>query len=182
MAESDACSDRSAERARSGEPQRAHGGRRSAPAAEAEAATASAAESCSWSMCGDRRGDLTFCFTPAFAAVAKSKPAAPTLALLCCRHRGQQGPSFFRAPGAGAACQAAAGGVRAASVSRRRRSIAVPARAPANIPTIQFEAGLSDRQIGILASASTYIQNGVRRTGSSSGLRCPTDASLGSIT
>ena len=46
----------------------------------------------------------------------------------------------------------------------------------------QAEAGLSDRQIGILASASTYIQNMGRRTGSSSGLRCPTDASLGSIT
>ena len=46
----------------------------------------------------------------------------------------------------------------------------------------QLEAGLPHRQIGILASASTYIQNGVRRTGSSSGLRCSTDASLGSIT
>ena len=46
----------------------------------------------------------------------------------------------------------------------------------------QAEAQLSDRQIGILASDSTYIQNMGRRTGSSSGLRCPTDASLGSIT
>ena len=50
------------------------------------------------------------------------------------------------------------------------------------LPYLQFEAQVPGRGIGILASASTYIQNMGRRTGSSSGLRCPTDASLGSIT
>ena len=46
----------------------------------------------------------------------------------------------------------------------------------------QSEAQLPGRRFGILASASTYIQNIGRRTGNSSGLKCPTDASLGSIT
>ena len=33
-----------------------------------------------------------------------------------------------------------------------------------------------------MSGPCTYIQNMGRRTGNSSGLRCPTDASLGSIT
>ena len=49
----------------------------------------------------------------------------------------------------------------------------------------QLAAWLDDREFRILSGPCVYLlngQNGLRRIGNSSGLRCPADASLGSIT
>ena len=49
----------------------------------------------------------------------------------------------------------------------------------------QLAGGRDDREFRILSGPCVYLlngQNGLRRIGNSSGLRCPADASLGSIT